>query len=196
MPGSSVRSVSVGGGLIKWWSKQSSNKKRHLCPIFSWIYVFCSRYKDYREPPWSPDAYAFSKQYWCVLAARLAFVILFQVRALEFGGLLQSACVCWGQTMEITTTKRNMWEFITCLELVWTVCSLIGDICSFCAAMWQIVTDGKRHCLLIRVGLCLMRWVALYAPTKPISLFSVGLSDKHHWLPADLCQPNVLQTSP
>uniref|UniRef100_A0AAQ6IPX7 Anoctamin n=1 Tax=Anabas testudineus TaxID=64144 RepID=A0AAQ6IPX7_ANATE len=38
---------------------------------------FC-RYKDYREPPWSTDAYQFSKQYWCVLAARLAFVILFQ----------------------------------------------------------------------------------------------------------------------
>uniref|UniRef100_A0A3Q3GF67 Anoctamin n=1 Tax=Labrus bergylta TaxID=56723 RepID=A0A3Q3GF67_9LABR len=36
------------------------------------------RYKDYREPPWSSDAYTFSKQYWCVLAARLAFVILFQ----------------------------------------------------------------------------------------------------------------------
>uniref|UniRef100_H3CN56 Anoctamin n=1 Tax=Tetraodon nigroviridis TaxID=99883 RepID=H3CN56_TETNG len=36
------------------------------------------RYKDYREPPWSPEAYAFSKHYWCVLAARLAFVILFQ----------------------------------------------------------------------------------------------------------------------
>ncbi|XP_037552147.1 anoctamin-2 [Nematolebias whitei] len=35
-------------------------------------------YKDYREPPWSPDAYQFSKQYWCVLSARLAFVILFQ----------------------------------------------------------------------------------------------------------------------
>ncbi|KAG7234695.1 hypothetical protein INR49_004100, partial [Caranx melampygus] len=35
-------------------------------------------YKDYREPPWSPDAYHYSKQYWCVLAARLAFVILFQ----------------------------------------------------------------------------------------------------------------------
>uniref|UniRef100_A0A671XE68 Anoctamin n=1 Tax=Sparus aurata TaxID=8175 RepID=A0A671XE68_SPAAU len=40
--------------------------------------TFCSRYKDYREPPWAPDAYTFSKQYWCVLAARLAFVILFQ----------------------------------------------------------------------------------------------------------------------
>ncbi|XP_071375597.1 anoctamin-1-like, partial [Centroberyx affinis] len=36
------------------------------------------RYKDYREPPWSAEAYQFSKQYWCVLAARLAFVILFQ----------------------------------------------------------------------------------------------------------------------
>ncbi|KAJ3611920.1 hypothetical protein NHX12_020200, partial [Muraenolepis orangiensis] len=31
------------------------------------------RYKDYREPPWSIEAYQFSKQYWCVLAARLAF---------------------------------------------------------------------------------------------------------------------------
>ncbi|KAM9704791.1 anoctamin-2b isoform 1-T1 [Menidia menidia] len=36
------------------------------------------RYKDYREPPWASDAYQFAKQYWCVLAARLAFVILFQ----------------------------------------------------------------------------------------------------------------------
>lgn len=41
------------------------------------------RYKDYREPPWSPDAYAFSKHYWCVLAARLAFVILFQVPSIS-----------------------------------------------------------------------------------------------------------------
>ncbi|XP_019747432.1 anoctamin-2b isoform X1 [Hippocampus comes] len=40
--------------------------------------VTVCRYKDYREPPWAPDAYHFSKQYWCVLAARLAFVILFQ----------------------------------------------------------------------------------------------------------------------
>ncbi|XP_075867555.1 anoctamin-2b isoform X1 [Nelusetta ayraudi] len=40
--------------------------------------VTVCRYKDYREPPWSLDAYTFSKQYWCVLAARLAFVILFQ----------------------------------------------------------------------------------------------------------------------
>lgn len=37
------------------------------------------RYKDYRDPPWEPDAYTFSKQYWSILAAKLAFVIFFQV---------------------------------------------------------------------------------------------------------------------
>uniref|UniRef100_A0A3B5AQR3 Anoctamin n=1 Tax=Stegastes partitus TaxID=144197 RepID=A0A3B5AQR3_9TELE len=37
-----------------------------------------SRYKDYRDPPWEADAYTFSKQYWSVLAAKLAFVIFFQ----------------------------------------------------------------------------------------------------------------------
>ncbi|XP_015193996.2 anoctamin-1a isoform X1 [Lepisosteus oculatus] len=36
------------------------------------------RYKDYREPPWSPSAYDISKEFWAVLAARLAFVIVFQ----------------------------------------------------------------------------------------------------------------------
>ncbi|XP_042197400.1 anoctamin-1a isoform X3 [Callorhinchus milii] len=36
------------------------------------------RYKDYREPPWSPEAYDVSKEFWSVLAARLAFVIIFQ----------------------------------------------------------------------------------------------------------------------
>lgn len=38
-----------------------------------------SRYKDYREPPWSPTPYEISKEFWAVLAARLAFVIVFQV---------------------------------------------------------------------------------------------------------------------
>ncbi|XP_068458845.1 anoctamin-2 [Clinocottus analis] len=40
--------------------------------------VSLCRYKDYRDPPWDPDAYTFSKQYWSVLAAKLAFVIFFQ----------------------------------------------------------------------------------------------------------------------
>lgn len=40
--------------------------------------LFC-RYKDYREPPWSENKYDISKDFWAVLAARLAFVIVFQV---------------------------------------------------------------------------------------------------------------------
>uniref|UniRef100_A0A4X2LIM8 Anoctamin n=1 Tax=Vombatus ursinus TaxID=29139 RepID=A0A4X2LIM8_VOMUR len=39
--------------------------------------LFC-RFKDYREPPWAPNQYEFSKQYWSILSARLAFVIIFQ----------------------------------------------------------------------------------------------------------------------
>ncbi|KAJ8247692.1 hypothetical protein GJAV_G00249170 [Gymnothorax javanicus] len=36
------------------------------------------RYKDYREPPWATTPYEFSKEFWAVLAVRLAFVIVFQ----------------------------------------------------------------------------------------------------------------------
>ncbi|XP_035484397.1 anoctamin-1a isoform X2 [Scophthalmus maximus] len=36
------------------------------------------RYKDYREPPWSNTPYELSKEFWAILAARLAFVIVFQ----------------------------------------------------------------------------------------------------------------------
>ncbi|MED6265771.1 Anoctamin-1, partial [Characodon lateralis] len=35
-------------------------------------------YKDYREPPWSLTPYEISKEFWAVLAVRLAFVIVFQ----------------------------------------------------------------------------------------------------------------------
>ncbi|NXY81888.1 ANO2 protein, partial [Alcedo cyanopectus] len=45
--------------------------------LFAQDVLFC-RFKDYREPPWSQHQYEFSKQYWAVLSARLAFVILFQ----------------------------------------------------------------------------------------------------------------------
>ncbi|KAJ8002509.1 hypothetical protein DPEC_G00159640 [Dallia pectoralis] len=36
------------------------------------------RYRDYRAPPWSPVAYDFTLQFWHVLAARLAFIIVFE----------------------------------------------------------------------------------------------------------------------
>lgn len=43
------------------------------------VCVCVCRYKDYREPPWSSMPYQVSKEFWAVLAARLAFVIVFQV---------------------------------------------------------------------------------------------------------------------
>lgn len=39
---------------------------------------FC-RYRDYRAPPWSSEPYEFTLQFWHVLAARLAFIIVFEV---------------------------------------------------------------------------------------------------------------------
>lgn len=37
------------------------------------------RYRDYRAPPWSSEPYEFTLQFWHVLAARLAFIIVFEV---------------------------------------------------------------------------------------------------------------------
>lgn len=37
------------------------------------------RYTDYRDPPWSSTPYDFSKEFWTILAVRLAFVVVFQV---------------------------------------------------------------------------------------------------------------------
>ncbi|XP_026858974.2 anoctamin-3 isoform X1 [Electrophorus electricus] len=36
------------------------------------------RYRDYRAPPWSSEPYGFTLQFWHVLAARLAFIIVFE----------------------------------------------------------------------------------------------------------------------
>eukprot|EP00063_Salmo_salar_P050939 XP_014025774.1 PREDICTED: anoctamin-3-like [Salmo salar] len=36
------------------------------------------RYRDYRASPWSPVPYDFTLQFWHVLAARLAFIIVFE----------------------------------------------------------------------------------------------------------------------
>lgn len=46
------------------------------------------RYRDYRAPPWSAVPYEFTLQFWHVLAARLAFIIVFEVRFL-------SLCMCF-----------------------------------------------------------------------------------------------------
>jgi anoctamin-1 len=36
------------------------------------------RYPDFREPPWSPNRYEKTVTYWHILAARLAFVVVFE----------------------------------------------------------------------------------------------------------------------
>lgn len=41
--------------------------------------VTICRYPDYREPPWSHNPYDRTNFYWYVLAARLAFVVIFEV---------------------------------------------------------------------------------------------------------------------
>jgi len=51
---------------------------------FSWSsssVISLNRYRDYRAPPWSPEPYDFTLQFWHVLAARLAFIIVFEVSA-------------------------------------------------------------------------------------------------------------------
>ncbi|XP_031425597.1 anoctamin-1-like isoform X2 [Clupea harengus] len=49
-----------------------------LQPMHLGYSVDLCRYKDYRDPPWSDTPYEFSREFWAILAARLAFVIIFQ----------------------------------------------------------------------------------------------------------------------
>ncbi|XP_073762479.1 anoctamin-1a isoform X3 [Danio rerio] len=49
-----------------------------LEPMHLGYQVDTCRYKDYRDPPWSDTPYEFSREFWAILAARFAFVILFQ----------------------------------------------------------------------------------------------------------------------
>ncbi|XP_032378200.1 anoctamin-1 isoform X1 [Etheostoma spectabile] len=52
--------------------------KEPMDPLYLGYTVEMCRYKDYREPPWSTTPYEISKEFWTVLAVRLAFVIVFQ----------------------------------------------------------------------------------------------------------------------
>nr|XP_046249867.1 anoctamin-1-like isoform X4 [Scatophagus argus] len=52
--------------------------KETMDPLHLGYPVEICRYKDYREPPWSSTPYEISKEFWTVLAVRLAFVIIFQ----------------------------------------------------------------------------------------------------------------------
>ncbi|XP_028842937.1 anoctamin-1-like isoform X2 [Denticeps clupeoides] len=54
------------------------NGTQPIEPLYLGYQVEICRYKDYREPPWSSTPYEISKEFWTVLAVRLAFVIVFQ----------------------------------------------------------------------------------------------------------------------
>ncbi|CAI9581732.1 unnamed protein product [Staurois parvus] len=45
---------------------------------FNGAHVKYCRYRDYRSPPHGPEPYAYTLQFWHVLAARLAFIIVFE----------------------------------------------------------------------------------------------------------------------
>ena len=55
--------------------------------IIAWnvtfILLYIYRYRDYRDPPHSLVPYGYTLQFWHVLAARLAFIIVFEVSSLN-----------------------------------------------------------------------------------------------------------------
>ncbi|CAB1313428.1 unnamed protein product [Coregonus sp. 'balchen'] len=50
--------------------------KQPMDPLHLGYQVEMCRYKDYRDPPWSNTPYVISKEFWAVLAARLAFNVV------------------------------------------------------------------------------------------------------------------------
>ena len=65
-----------------------------LCTLVSIPQILCLldfRYRDYRGPPWSSKPYEFTLQYWHILAARLAFIIVFEVSHRLIKSLLVNA---------------------------------------------------------------------------------------------------------
>jgi anoctamin-1 len=50
--------------------------------------LFICRYSDYREPPDVANMYEKTAMYWHILAARLAFVVVFEVSLTGFSSYL------------------------------------------------------------------------------------------------------------
>lgn len=56
---------------------RTSDFERDKEPHFNQDVDLC-RYRDFRNPPWEPKAYEYSEAHWHVLAARFAFVVVFE----------------------------------------------------------------------------------------------------------------------
>ncbi|XP_038155699.1 anoctamin-4-like isoform X2 [Cyprinodon tularosa] len=57
--------------------EKRSQPRTNGSELFEEAVKYC-RYRDYREPPDSDEPYAYTLQFWHVLAARLAFIIVFE----------------------------------------------------------------------------------------------------------------------
>ncbi|KAM4569136.1 anoctamin-4-like isoform 2-T2 [Odontesthes bonariensis] len=57
--------------------EKRSHPRTNGSKLFEEIVNYC-RYRDYREPPDSAEPYSYTLQFWHVLAARLAFIIVFE----------------------------------------------------------------------------------------------------------------------
>ncbi|MEQ2285686.1 Anoctamin-4, partial [Ameca splendens] len=58
--------------------EKRSQPRTNGSELFEEAVKYC-RYRDYREPPDSTEPYTYTLQFWHVLAARLAFIIVFEV---------------------------------------------------------------------------------------------------------------------
>ncbi|CDQ96292.1 unnamed protein product [Oncorhynchus mykiss] len=77
------------------------------------------RYRDYRASPWSPVPYDFTLQFWHVLAARLAFIIVFEVRQ-HTHALSVCLPVCLSICLACPGCKTSRYVSLVCLSS--TVC--------------------------------------------------------------------------
>lgn len=61
------------------WVLVLPSPRQQCRSLLTTILCLSFRYRDYRDPPHSPVPYGYTLQFWHVLAARLAFIIVFEV---------------------------------------------------------------------------------------------------------------------
>lgn len=69
--------------------------------LFYFYYVYYFRYRGFFEPP-GPNEYQFTMVYWEVLAARLAFIVVFEVITLYIASCLSTGMnqvIFWGPVL-------------------------------------------------------------------------------------------------
>lgn len=71
--------MSVSDGTLSGFVENSLSKFNTSDDPANYKETMICRYPDYREPPDSPNKYQYNLLFWHILAARLAFVVLFEV---------------------------------------------------------------------------------------------------------------------